>query len=92
VVGRAVPGGGWPTLDLKKDDLDKLEAAGAVVVFLNGEGDGRRSWYLTVAEFRTRAELRGEGTFSVRIDEQARWLSAFEGDAGLRRAFERLLK
>jgi len=36
--------------------------------------------------------LRGEGTFSVRIDEQARWLSAFEGDAGLRRAFERLLK
>ncbi|MDB5307986.1 MAG: hypothetical protein JWO38_2188 [Gemmataceae bacterium] len=81
----------WPTLDLKRDDAAKLEAAGAVLAFLVGEDDDRASWYLTVAEFLSRAEARGEGTLSIRIDEHWEWLEPFEGHPGIRRAFKHLL-
>lgn len=82
----------WPTLDLKADDAARLEAAGAVLAFLTGEDDDRRGWYLSVAEFRSKAEPRGEGTLSVQIDAHEGWLETYEGHAGIRRAFKHLLR
>jgi hypothetical protein len=82
----------WPTLDLKKDDAGKLEEAGAILAFLVGDDDDRWSWFLTVAEFLSKAEPRGEGTLSIRIADHEAWLEKFEGHAGIRRAFKGLLK
>ena len=82
----------WPSLDLKKDEAAKLEASGAILAFLTGEDDERWSWYLTVAEFVSKAEPRREGTLSIRIADHETWLEGFEGHRGIRRAFKHLLK
>lgn len=82
----------WPTLDLKRDDAAALDAAGGVLAFLTGEDDDRTSWYLTVAEFRSKADVASDGGMTIRIDDHLEWLEAFEGHPGIRRAFARLLK
>jgi len=82
----------WPELDLKRDDAERLEKAGAVLAFLAGEDDDRTTWYLSVGEFLSKARDRGESTLSIKIDDHWEWLEKFEGHAGIKKAFAKLLK
>jgi hypothetical protein len=76
-------------LELKPDDARVLSETGGVVAFLLGEEDSRDRYYVPVAEFLSRAELR-EGRQTAEFDPS--WLRPFAGHPGVKRAFARLLK
>lgn len=78
-------------LDVRRDEAKPLVEAQGVLAFLVGEGDERVSYYLPVSEYLEMAEDRGESGLRLEIDEHAAWLEKFEGHAGVRRAFARLL-
>jgi hypothetical protein len=80
-------------LDVKRDEAKPLVEGQGVLAFLTG-GDGdddRRRFYLPVSEFLEMAEDRGDADLRLDAVEHAAWLAKYEGHAGIRRAFARLL-
>jgi hypothetical protein len=77
-------------LDIRQDDAKPLVEARGVLAFLL-DGDECTSYYLPASEYLKMAENRGESGLRLDIDEHAEWLEKFEGRAGIRRAFARLL-
>lgn len=86
---RVVTLAGEDRLELKPDDAKALAPAGGVVAFLVGDEDDRDRYYVPIAEFLDRAELR-DGRRAVEFDRG--WLKPFAGHPGVKRAFARLLK
>ena len=78
-------------LDVKREEAKPLVEGQGVLVFLLGDGDDRESYYLPVSEYLEMAEDRGESGLRLDADEHAKWLEKYEGHAGIRRAFVRLL-
>ena len=78
-------------LDVKRDDAKPLVAAHGVLAFLLDDGEERWRYYLPVSEFLEMAEDRGESGLRLDIDAHAKWLEKYEGHAGIKRAFARLL-
>jgi hypothetical protein len=78
-------------LDVKRDDTKPLVAAHGVLAFLLDDGEERWSYYVPASEYLEMADDRGEGGLRLDVDEHAAWLAKYEGHAGVRRAFARLL-
>ena len=78
-------------LDIKRDDAKPLVDAHGVLAFLLDDGDERWSYYVPVSEYLEMAEDRGESGLRLDIDAHAKWLEKYEGHAGVKRAFARLL-
>jgi hypothetical protein len=78
-------------LDVKRDEAKPLVEAHGVLAFLLDDGEERTSYYLPVSEFLEMAEDRGESGLRLDINAHAHWLEKYEGHAGVRRAFARLL-
>jgi hypothetical protein len=78
-------------LDVKRDEARPLVAAQGVLAFLMGDGDERTSYYLPVSEYLEMAEDRGEGGLRLDGAAHAAWLDKYEGHAGIKRSFARLL-
>ena len=78
-------------LDVKRDDAKPLVEAQGVLAFLLDDGEECASYYLPVSEYLEMAEDRGESGLRLDIDEHAKWLEKYEGHAGIKRAFARLL-
>jgi len=76
-------------LEMKPDDAKALSQAGGVVAFLVGDEDDRDRYYVPVAEFLGRAEVR-DGRKVAEFDRG--WLRPFAGHPGVKRAFSRLIK
>lgn len=76
-------------LELKPDDAKALAPAGGVVAFLVGDEYDRDRYYVPVAEFLARAELR-DCRQAAEFDRA--WLRPFAGHPGVKRAFARLIK
>jgi hypothetical protein len=78
-------------LHVKRDEAKPLVAAQGVLAFLVDYGDERTSYYVPVSEYLEMAEDRGENGLRLDSDEHAGWLAKYEGHAGVKRAFARLL-
>ncbi len=78
-------------LDVKRDDAKPLVEAHGVLAFLLDDGEDCTSYYVPVSEYLEMAEDRGESGLRLNLDEHAKWLEKYEGHAGIRRAFARLL-
>jgi hypothetical protein len=78
-------------LDVKRDEAKPLVEGQGVLAFLLGDGDDRERYYVPVSEYLEMAEDRGESGLRLDADEHAKWLEKYEGHAGIRRAFGRLL-
>ncbi|QJW93343.1 hypothetical protein [Frigoriglobus tundricola] len=78
-------------LDIKREETTPLVAAGGVLAFLVDDGDEQVAYYIPVAEYLARAGDRGESGLRLEIDAHADWLDQYEGHAGVRRAFAKLL-
>jgi len=78
-------------LDVKKDDAKALVDGQGVIAFLLDDGDERVSYYVPVSEYLEMAEDRGEGGLRLEVEEHAKWLEKYQGHAGVRRAFARLI-
>lgn len=81
--------GAW--LRLKPDDARVLSATGGVVAFMLGEPDDRERFYVPVAKFLAKATLR-DGRHTLAFGPNEKWLLAYQGHAGVRKAFAPLLK
>ena len=62
-----------------------------MLAFLLEDGEERTRFYVPVSEYLEMAEDRGEGGLRLDIDDHAKWLEKYEGHAGVKRAFARLL-
>ena len=78
-------------LKLKADDAKLLAAAGGVVAFLLGEPDDRERFYVPVDKYLAKATLR-EGRCTLEFAPHAKWLLAYEGHAGVKKAFAPLIR
>ena len=78
-------------LDIKRDDAKPLVEAHGVLAFLLDDGEEWTSYYIPVSEYLEMAEDRGESGLRLDIDEHATWLEKYEGHAGVKRAFAKLL-
>ncbi len=78
-------------LDIKRDETTAMVAAGGVLAFIVDEVDDRASYYIPVAEYLARAADRGESGLRLDFDAHAEWLEGYEGHAGIRLAFAKLL-
>lgn len=78
-------------LDVRRDEAKPLVEGHGVLAFLLGEWDDRVSYYIPVSEYLEMAEDRGESGLRLELDEHADWLKKYQGHAGVRRAFARLL-
>ncbi|MFM8271122.1 MAG: hypothetical protein ACKODX_02200 [Gemmata sp.] len=78
-------------LDIKRDDAKPLVAGHGVLAFLLEDGEERTRFYVPVSEYLEMAEDRGEGGLRLDIHDHAKWLEKYEGHAGVKRAFARLL-
>jgi hypothetical protein len=78
-------------LRLKHDDATQLSKVGGVVAFLLGEPDDRERFYLPIDKFLARATLR-DGRHTLEFEPNVRWLLAYEGHAGVKKAFAPLIK
>lgn len=79
-------------LDIKRDEAKPLVAAHGVLAFLLDDGEERWSYYLPVSEYLEMANDRGESGLRLDIDAHAKWLEKYEGHAGIKRAFAKLLR
>jgi hypothetical protein len=78
-------------LDIKKDDAKSLNEAKGVVAFLIGGAEACTSYYLPISEYLSKAKDRGESGLRLDLKEHAKWLEKYEGHAGAKRTFERLM-
>ncbi|WP_439623185.1 hypothetical protein [Gemmata sp.] len=78
-------------LDIKRDEAKPLVEAHGVLAFLLDDGGERWSYYLPAPEFMEMAEDRGESGLRLDVDDHAKWLEKYEGHAGIKRAFAKLL-
>jgi hypothetical protein len=80
-------------LNLFKDDASRFEKPNTVIAFLIGEDEKQRSWFLPFDAWRSKHVdmKRNDEKLYVQIGKNAEWLSQYEGDAGIRLAFARLL-
>ena len=78
-------------LDVRRDEAKPLVDGHGVLAFLVGEWDARVSYYIPVSEYLEMAEDRGESGLRLEIAEHADWLKKYQGHAGVRRAFAKLL-
>jgi hypothetical protein len=78
-------------LDIKRDDANLMVEPNGVLAFLLDDEDEQTSFYLPVAEYLARAAERGESGLRLDIDTHGDWLDQYEGHAGIRRAFAKLL-
>ncbi|VTR93803.1 unnamed protein product [Gemmata massiliana] len=78
-------------LDVRRDDAKPLVEAQGVLAFLYEEGEERTSFYLPVSEYLEMAEDRGESGLRLDVEEHGKWLEKYEGHAGIKRVFARLL-
>ncbi len=78
-------------LDIKRDETKPIVEANGVLVFLFDDGEECTNYYLPVSEYLEMAEDRGESGLRLDVDEHAKWLEKFEGHAGVKRTFARLL-
>ena len=79
------------TLDIKKDDAKSLAESKGVVAFLLDGGEECTSYFLPISEYLSKAKDRGESGLRLDLKEHAKWLEKYEGHAGAKRAFERLM-
>jgi hypothetical protein len=77
-------------LDVKKDEAKALVGGHGVLAFLL-DSEERTNYYVPVSEYLEMAEDRGESGLRLEIDAHAKWLEKYEGHAGVKRAFARLL-
>lgn len=77
-------------LDVKRDEARALVDAHGVLAFLL-DGEERTSYYLPVSEYLEMAEDCGESGLRLEVAEHAKWLEKYQGHAGIRRAFARLI-
>jgi hypothetical protein len=77
-------------LDIKRDEAKPLVDGHGVLAFLLDDEE-RTSYYLPVSEYLEMAEDRGENGLRLDIDAHAKWLEKYEGHAGIKRVFARLL-
>ena len=78
-------------LDIKREEATPLAASGGVLAFLVDDGDEQVGYYIPAAEYVARAEERGESGLRLEVDANADWLEQYEGHAGVRKAFAKLL-
>jgi hypothetical protein len=80
-------------LGLTKADKLRFEKPNTVLAFLMGQGETHRAWFIPFNEWASKHvdKQRRDERIYVRISENADWLKQFESDAGIRRAFRRLL-
>ncbi len=78
-------------LDIKRDEAKPLVEAQGVLAFLFDDGEERVSYYVPVSEFLEMAEDRGESGLRLDINAHEKWLEKYEGHAGVKRVFARLL-
>lgn len=80
---------GWGALDLTLSDKQRFEKPNTIIAFLIGED----AWFLPFDKWSEKHvdTKRRDNRIYVRIRENARWLTQFKGDAGIRRAFQKLL-
>lgn len=78
-------------LDVKRDDAKPLVEAHGVLAFLLDDDEDRTGYFLPVSEYLEMAEDRGDSGLRLEVDEHAEWLKKYEGHAGIRLAFARLL-
>ncbi|MBP3956036.1 hypothetical protein J8F10_12155 [Gemmata sp. G18] len=78
-------------LDVRRDDAKPLVEAQGVLAFLYDDGEERTNFYLPVSEYLEMAEDRGESGLRLDIEEHSKWLEKYEGHAGVKRVFARLL-
>jgi hypothetical protein len=76
-------------LKLKHDDAKQLE--GGVVAFLLGEPDDRERFYVPVDKFLAKSALK-DGRHVLDFEANEKWLLAYLGHAGVKKAFAPLLK
>lgn len=76
-------------LKLKHDDAKQV--GGGVVVFLLGEPDDRERFYVPVDKFLAKATLK-DGRHTLDFKANEKWLLAYEGHAGVKKAFAPLIK
>ena len=78
---------------LTRSDAEKFPKAGAVLVF--GEGDGRLEdfYFIPARSWKSKAEdkQREDGKIAVYLSQHQKWADTFRGEAGLQKAFGRLL-
>ncbi len=78
-------------LDVKREEATPLAASGGVLAFLVDDGDEQVGYYIPVPEYLARAGDRGESGLRLEVDAHADWLEQYEGHAGVRKAFAKLL-
>jgi hypothetical protein len=78
-------------LDIRRDEAKVLVEGQGVLAFLIGEEEDRLRYYVPVSEYLEMAEDRGETGLRLDMDEHEKWLEKYEGHAGVRRAFSRLM-
>lgn len=80
-------------LGLSESDKRRFEKPNTVLAFLTGHGDTHHAWFLPYKEWASRLvdPHRRDNRVYVRISENAEWLKRFEGDDGIRLAFNKLL-
>jgi hypothetical protein len=78
-------------LDIKREEAKPLVVAHGVLAFLLDDGEERVSYYVPVSEYLEMAEDRGESGLRLNIDAHEKWLEKYEGHAGVKRVFARLL-
>jgi hypothetical protein len=79
-------------LRLKHDDAKQLAETGGVVAFLLGEPDDRERFYVPVAKFLAKATLLRDTRYTLEFEPNAKWLLAYAGHEGVKKAFATLLK
>ena len=75
-------------LDVRRDEAKPLVGAHGVLAFLLDE---RTSYYVPVSEYLEMAEDRGESGMRLDVAAHAKWLKKYEGHAGVKRVFAKLL-
>lgn len=81
------------SLGLTKADKGRFAKPNTVLVFVVGQADKQRSWFLPFQEWSKKCVdmNRRDERIYVRINENSNWLAKFEGDAGIQRVFSELL-
>ena len=74
-----------------QDDAGHLVNAHGVLAFLLDDGEERWSYSVPVSEYLEMADDRGESGLRLDVNEHVAWLEKYEGHAGVKRAFARLL-
>lgn len=80
-------------LGLTKADMGRFAKPNTVLVFVVGQADKQRTWFLPFQEWSKKCvdTNRRDERIYVPIAENADWLAKFEDDAGIRRVFSELL-